>query len=886
MGEVTVKMPRGFLRRKCVAPPLASPYVREERMSALIMDDSAWRVCLINASAGYGKTALMSQWFHDFESRENCVPLWMTLDDRDASPTRFVQGLAYLLASVDPRFGELLSDEFFDEDVELVLVDLVNLADDLCDPAKRYVLFLDGYDCASSAAFDSALLFLNRFSPDGFRFVVSGSYFSPQIDDLLLDSSVVEYRTKDLAFDDDRLRAFAFALMPDLTEGEYRDLCESSGMWPTSFVFSHLARKRSSGGDFRTTMKGYHRRFFNKEVMGRIDAKTYEFLVETAFLEWLDPDLCDCVTGGKNSLEMLGFLASRNLFVHYETESETYVHQPTFRRYLVDKTLALRTSYVSKLAQRASRWFADRGMRNEYAKYAAATCDINYVQGCIRSSTGMCFRGGYTSFLDYLFFQPASRFESDPYLAWVAVWTFVSIGLPDEARRWISVARTLSGSGGGGLAHDYADAICLALEGDDRESLDVIRRILAEGGESLPHDFQCLLIHMEGEDCERLGNPKEGRDLYLKALALAERADGAFYKLFDMYCLAHQYICIGEMGEALSIAERALTSCVEGSPTYGELHAIIAFVLIEQGNLDAADRHLKAAEGSVSSNANVDMYVDTMTTKARYEIARKNAIEAFEILSDTVADIGGSRVPRNFDMQAYALLARLSVELGETAAVNRCDRVLDSFIESRDLLRAVPCMLAKVRILWSRGDAEGSMGMLRRCRQAVQACGSAIYLVDLCIIEAGLSSELGNETQAMVSISKAVELAMRGGYLTMFLSGGSIARELVLRLATSRKTSLPIRNYAKKILMLYGTESEVDADISLHEGDVQGYYALTERERDVLHALNVGMSRRELAESFGVSQNTIKTHLKNIYAKLGVHTRAEAYRESQRLDNS
>ena len=45
--------------------------------------------------------------------------------------------------------------------------------------------------------------------------------------------------------------------------------------------------------------------------------------------------------------------------------------------------------------------------------------------------------------------------------------------------------------------------------------------------------------------------------------------------------------------------------------------------------------------------------------------------------------------------------------------------------------------------------------------------------------------------------------------------------------------------------------------------------------------LNQGLSRSEIARAQSVSQNTVKTHLKNIYAKLGVHSRSEVLRIAQ-----
>jgi LuxR family maltose regulon positive regulatory protein len=57
-----------------------------------------------------------------------------------------------------------------------------------------------------------------------------------------------------------------------------------------------------------------------------------------------------------------------------------------------------------------------------------------------------------------------------------------------------------------------------------------------------------------------------------------------------------------------------------------------------------------------------------------------------------------------------------------------------------------------------------------------------------------------------------------------------------------------------------------------------GYWSLTERELEIMHLLNQGLTRTEIAKSQSVSQNTVKTHLKNIYSKLGVHSRSEVLR--------
>lgn len=150
------------------------------------------------------------------------------------------------------------------------------------------------------------------------------------------------------------------------------------------------------------------------------------------------------------------------------------------------------------------------------------------------------------------------------------------------------------------------------------------------------------------------------------------------------------------------------------------------------------------------------------------------------------------------------------------------------------------------------------------------------------MLQSSYNAENGDEERGMVELNRALELSMRHGYMSVFLEGRTCIQELLLKLVTGRRASYAVRSYAKEALLLFKTRSEIDEGIALTQGDVQGYYALTEREREVLDKLNAGMSRGEIAASFGISQNTVKSHLKNIYSKLGVHTRSEAYRASER----
>lgn len=885
MGTGAPRKAPGFLRRKFQPPALPDPCFEENGIAGIIENLDAWRVCLVAAAVGYGKTTLLTQWHRQLHEASACEPLWLDLDRYDAVPARFLQALCHCFCAVDLRFGELerqAGELEACDDVEPCLIDFVNLSDEACDPAMTYVLFLDSYECASSDDFDDVIRFLVSNMGDSIRFVVAGACLSPAIDDLRFSAEVVEVSTEDLMFDDERFLSACALLLPGVDPDEYRMIRDMGGRWPLSITYYREARKRCSTSEdtCRMAMR-YAERFFERSVMGSIDEESRRFLVDVSLLERFDPSACDAVTGRKDSRELLESLAERNLYVRYDVSSDAFGCEPLFRRYLLQELVKEGDDRLEGLAQRASEWFAERGMREERAKYLALTCDAYYVEGSVEGSVGLSLPADAESYREHLLFTPASSFSSDAFLAWALVWSFISAGLVDEARFWLGRAHEIAPE----LperAYEFADAICLALDGDSAGSLEVIRNLREREGASMPRSFQCLLVHMEGENCERLGRIQEGRNLYLKAHSLAEREKSSFYKLFDYYLLAQNYFNSGDFEEAESMARKTLGSCNPGSSLQGGALSIIASILIERHELAEARKVLDRAIPCVSPNSNLDMYVDVHLASARLERVRGNLIEAFEMASELVEAVEGKCCPRNMGIRAYVMKAVLAVELGEQTALRSCMRVVERFVGDLDAFKSIPCAFAKARWLWTAGHRDECLALLDSLREPILACGSTYYLTQLTMLQSSYNAENGDEERGMVELNRALELSMRHGYMSVFLEGRTCIQELLLKLVTGRRASYAVRSYAKEALLLFKTRSEIDEGIALTQGDVQGYYALTEREREVLDKLNAGMSRGEIAASFGISQNTVKSHLKNIYSKLGVHTRSEAYRASER----
>lgn len=874
-----IPTPRGVLRRKFDCPLAPDGYEATGRQCEPFEHLEDWRVCLVSAAPGYGKSALLAHAFNRLKGRPGHVPLWVTLDQRDSDPSRFTAVLGYCLSALDPRFGELVAQ--VPQDYEDILVDILNLLDELGPRAGTICLFLDDYGLASCGAVDEVVLFFNRNAPVGFHLVLAAQYFHRQIDDLLLDGGVVELTNDELLLGEEALRGYARRLLPGLPQDEIEELVGEFGPWPLGYRFRAMAARRASTPEeVRDSLDSYCQRFFTSQVMDQLDGSLQEFLVETSLLDEMDPLVCKAVTGREDSGEVLERLARENRFCRYDPASRRYRYSAAFLRFLRGSLMALLPGQIAALARRASVAYQERGLESLQAKYLVMTCDPLFLLGSIGSSTELDTGLGGMEPLAFFLQAPADSYPREELLLWCVIWSLVSAGLVDSIGPWIQRLAEVASDEESGRAIEYARAICRALDGDSSGSLQIIDEVFSREGANLPRAFQCLFTHMQGEDRERLGDLRASRELYHKSLSLSERNTSSFYKIFDYYLLAHQHYLLGDFEEAVRFAQRGLEVVRDSSAVCGEYNTIIASVHIERGELEEGGQRLRRALARVSLQTNIDMYVDTHMARARLEAAKGNFAEALEIIVELLDSVEGRQVPRRLDVSACALGVRFALVAGDHARAFSWKPALEAYADNPDVLRAVPCLISLAALAQWEGDYREALRLVERCEERLSACNSRTMATTLSMLKASVLLEMGRESDANVAITRSLELSMRSGYLMAYCTGGAQVYNLVLGVAARQKGSALLKDHARQVLRAMEGMAGEDEQVPVAP-QATGFWSLTEREREVMDLLNQGLSRAEIARAQQVSQNTVKTHLKNIYSKLGVHSRSEVLRIAQ-----
>ena len=365
-------------RRQLVARPRVA-----ERLDATL--DPGHRLTLVSAPAGFGKTTLLSDWLTDLNPRQPDTRAgWLSLDDGDNDLTRFMAHLVAALQSAELDVDAAVLESLTSASAGAALTPLVN---DIArageqEPGKQWIVVLDDYHAIGASEVHEALTFLLDHLPDHLHLVIATRSDPPlPLARLRSRGQLSELRAADLRFTPAEAREFLNQVMGlELTEADVDALEDRTEGWIAGLQLAALSLRgiadRNEVADFISAFTGSNRfviDYLADEVLARQPPQVRDFLLRTAILDRLHGPLCDAVTGGTDGTRTLADLERGNLFVvPLDTERSWYRYHHLFADVLHARLLAEHPEQVPDLHERASGWFAARGLVADAVRHALA----------------------------------------------------------------------------------------------------------------------------------------------------------------------------------------------------------------------------------------------------------------------------------------------------------------------------------------------------------------------------------------------------------------------------------------------------------------------------------------------------------------------------------
>jgi LuxR family maltose regulon positive regulatory protein len=203
-----------------------------------------------------------------------------------------------------------------------------------------------------------------------------------------------------------------------------------------------------------------------------------------------------------------------------------------------------------------------------------------------------------------------------------------------------------------------------------------------------------------------------------------------------------------------------------------------------------------------------------------------------------------------------------------------------SYLREFDHITLAGVLIARYKTDRAEGDLHAALGLLARLLQAAEEGGRNGSMIEILILQSLAYQAQGDQPRALNSLERALTLAEPEGYVRIFVDEGEAMRLLLEKQSHNRDH--PLSDYADKLLAAFAQPVAAPKSAIIHQKSDM-IEPLSERELEVLKLLRSELSGPEIAQQLIVSLNTLRTHTKNIFNKLGVNNRRAAVRRAEEL---
>ncbi len=855
----------------------------------------AERVVQMSAPAGSGKTVLMRSWIAEAGLATRAA--WVSVNSEQRDPRRFWISVADALRGTAP--GSALVRPLTvapDLDgwavVERLLKDLAPLED------RLWLVIDDAYLLGSGEVLPQLELLVLR-APHKLRFVLATRHdLRLGLHRLRLEGDLTEICAADLRFSLAEARALFVAAAVELPQEALARLHERCEGWAAGLRLAALSLAGHPDPErFAAEFSGTDRtvaEFLLAEVLDRQSEEVRRLLLRTSVLERVSGPLADVLTGSSGGERILQDLEQANAFVVSLDAGRTWFrYHQLFADLLQLELRRTEPNEQAALHGAAAEWLAEHGHPVEAVRQARAAGDWGTAGRLLSDHwLDLYLAGRGATLVDLLATFPRRVVTASPELTAVQVAADLVRGALEDARRHLAIAA-------GALT-----AVPAERRGRVQVMLAVLRLFLARRFVDFPvvaEEAQRLLALTEGADAARLGLSEDLRAAALISLGIAEvwafrftdadrhlKQGVALARLIGRPYLEFTGLTHGAHGmllfrpgasqaewsrQAIELAERHGWG---EEPLAGVAYAQLGIVMLYEGRLDEAEPWLERAERTLRTEVEPPAGMILRYARGILELARgryQEALAAFQA-AEKLAKVLIS--PHTHVTSMRSLMLQTLVRLGQIGQAEQALAELDE-----DERASAEMRIAAAALRLATGDPQAAADALAPVLDGPVSGALRVQMVTALLLEARARDALGDQATTGRVLERALGVTDSNGILLPFLLDPVPAL-----LERHRRSGTAYPALISKILDLLrrpagavpplGSQARWALSRDLDE-------QLTDSETRVLRYLPTHLTVHDIANELFLSANTVNTHRRHLYAKLGVHSRHEAVDRARAL---
>ena len=872
-------MPAPILITKLYIPPLQPKTVLRPHLIKRLNDCTQFKLTLVSASAGFGKTTLISEWVAGCKQ----PVAWLSLDKEHEDPTRFLTYIIASLQTISADIGEGLLVMLQSPQPPSTDLILTNLLNEIAAIPDSFILVLDDYHVPDSEAVNNILTFFLENMPPLMHMVIATREDPPlPLARLRGRGQLIELRAADLRFTLSEAAGFLNQMMGlDLSTDDIMLLATRTEGWITGLQLAAISMQgHKNTTSFIESFTGSHHfvlDYLIEEVLKQQTESIQSFLLRTSILDRMCGALCDAVLlkpsgTGQNTLR---YLEQSNMFIiPLDNERRWYRYHHLFSE-LLKQRLQQRTASllgdegVAELHIRASEWYENNDLDIEAFHHAALANDIDRTLRLIEGKKmPLYFRGAVGSVLNWLKSLPKSVMDNKPLL-------------------WITYATVSLGFGQISGVEQNLKAAEAVLEGTDQDKItqDMTGRIAS----------MRALLGVAQYNAETIKTQSLRALTYLSPENLSSRTTstwtlGQAYVLLKDHTAAkkafNETISIGQpSGNVVFtvLAKASLGSLLElenqlhpAAETYRQIlqivgdqplpvlcdvHLGLARIFYQWNDMVSALQYVNTSiELARMFENSIDRFIVCEIFLSHIKLVTGNIDEAVSLLTDTAQSVHQydfvHRIP---EVKAQQVLTMIRQGNLETAA---------QIAEKHDL------PMSKAQVFLARGDTSSALEILEPLQPEAGAAYWDGKQLKVMVLQAIALFDHDEKNKAVRLMDKVLNFTEPEGFIRIFVDQGMPMFRLLSE--TAARGIMP--EYISRLTSAFNSEKKQNEEIQ------PLIDPLSQREIEVLELIALGLSNHEIGEKLFLALDTVKGHNRRIFSKLDVKNRTMAITKARSLN--
>jgi len=892
-----------MLLTKLHIPPSGNNIVHRPGLFEKLNHGLCRKLILISAPAGFGKSTLLSDWIIQKE-----IPTaWFSLDNGDNDPVGFLSYIISGIQSIHSAFGQnaikLLNSPNKPSNISIVSL----LINEILNIGKDFLLVLDDFHLVTNADILELVTYLLEHIPDNIHIVIlTRSDPALSVSRLRSQNQLVELRSSDLSFSaNDISILFNKKLKLGLSLDDVYSLETKTEGWIAGLQLTALSMQgRDDISKFIKDLKGDNRYIMDylmEEVLKLQTDDNKEFLLQTSILEQMSAPLCNAVLQRNDSQLILEALEKNNMFViPLDEERNWYRYHHLFADLLKQRFKQKDKATIIELHNKASEWYNHNSMPLFAIEHAIKTENFEKsIQILGEIVETMWKNGQHAAIIKYGDLLPDEIIKKNAEFCLYYAWILIITGQIQKADPFLASAEKITMqiiNDNNSLESDVqynkkllgkisvAFAYMNSLLAHSEKILDYSKTAMENLSEDDPlwyswGQYSIGIAEMFRE------NLKECNKAFESALVYAKKS-GNINLISTIGCrLSAQEARLGlytysyqRCSDLINfMKESGYSQIIKSESTFTGLYAYMAGVEAMRTDFDDALESIKTAY-SLCKNESDNTFKVNMLVIYSLTLYGRGDVEGAKKMLNEADDILKLNIIFPTSMAMYiAMKGFMLIEQNELEKANQFFKAngleLDKKISYSYEFGYSPYALLLI-IERKFGEAEI---LLSKLLKMAQDANRIERIIEFKIIYSILNKATGNKETAIKNLIEALEDASGENILMSFVlyhAGISDLLKEVYKIQATTKTNIP-----KKLIDKLNLTLEKREKFIRNNSDS----VLSVRELETLKLIAEDLTNQEIADKLFISLNTVKTHLKNVFIKLDVDSRAKVVAKAKVL---